>query len=380
MTRPLAPSEVFHAFLDWQTDFEIDLPATADVPATAALTRLYEQFPALGGRVARTPDGFVLEPSQEPASVTSGGDVCAVRSELSAFAVAAPRPGVLRLSGRLHHALCDVTGILSVADHLAGLLGVDPTAESITDDDAQRWPITAEAAFAAEQSEQGMHAVQRFYAEATPPALPRAGPSTLTLAPAAVIAIDAGCAAAGASLTSVLATAAAAFVTDDRVVVGVPVDCRVFLDDAAIAPRAIGNCSHGALLTVAGRAETTAEILSAAKQYDGDLLDQLESETPAQPFRDGTRYLPEFNPPAEVVVSNARGAARRFARLASADRVLVVPGCSIPGLPMIAVNESPADGAVTITLVAHPTEFPDDRARALIAALARTLTEIGDKS
>src|SRR5690606_29500399 len=129
-----------------------------------------------------------------------------------------------------------VTGILSIADHLAGLLGVAPEAESIAVEDALRWPITAESSFATVQSEDGLRSVQRFYAEATPPPLPRAQPLTLTLPPASMVAIDAACAAAGASLTSVIAATAAAFVTGDRLVVGVPVDCRVFLDSAAVAP------------------------------------------------------------------------------------------------------------------------------------------------
>lgn len=36
---------------------------------------------------------------------------------LSAFTVDTSQPGTTRVSGRLHHALCDVTGILSIVDH-----------------------------------------------------------------------------------------------------------------------------------------------------------------------------------------------------------------------------------------------------------------------
>ncbi|WP_280502467.1 hypothetical protein [Nocardia farcinica] len=380
MTRPLAPSEVFHAYLDWQTDVDVELPAPATVPAADALALLYEQFPALGAKVRRTPVGFVLETSRERARVDIDGDTVTVEADLSAFAVQRSRTGAVRIRGRLHHALCDVTGILSVTDHLVGLLGIQPRAESIATDDARRWPVTAEEAFQAATAEHDRHRVGAFYAEATAPDLPPARPVGLHLSAARMASVDAGCAAAGVSLTGVIVTAAASFLTDDALSVGVPVDCRVFLGDSAVPPRVGGICRHGALLRGAGGAATTAEVVAAAKRCDDDLLDQLESAVPAEPFRDGLRYLPEHNPPADLVVSNARGAARRFARLADAERVLVLPGCAIPALPMIAVNEHPADGAVTIHLIAHPAEFPDDRARALIDTLARTLTEIGDKS
>src|SRR5690606_11615740 len=209
MTRPLAPSEVFHAYLDWQTDVDVELPAPATVPAADALALLYEQFPALGAKVRRTPVGFVLATSRERARVDIDGDTVTVEADLSAFAVQRSRTGAVRIRGRLHHALCDVTGILSVTDHLVGLLGIQPRAESIATDDARRWPVTAEEAFQAATAEHDRHRVGAFYAEATAPDLPPARPVGLHLSAARMASVDAGCAAAGVSLTGVIVTAAA---------------------------------------------------------------------------------------------------------------------------------------------------------------------------
>jgi hypothetical protein len=58
-------------------------------------------------------------------------------------------------------------------------------------------------------------------------------------------------------------------------------------------------------------------------------------------FRRAPSARPEHNA-AQPVVSNARGAARRFLRPADALRVTMLPETSIPALPMIAVNEEPS--------------------------------------
>ncbi|MFL6056976.1 MAG: hypothetical protein ACJ72W_29375 [Actinoallomurus sp.] len=71
---------------------------------------------------------------------------------LSAFTVDTSQPGTTRVSGRLHHALCDVTGILSILDRLLGVLGIAPDAESIALETARNWPIAAESMLGGPQS------------------------------------------------------------------------------------------------------------------------------------------------------------------------------------------------------------------------------------
>ncbi|MRH88598.1 hypothetical protein GFY24_14290 [Nocardia sp. SYP-A9097] len=384
MTRLLEPSEVFHAFLDWQTGFEVEVPVTVTPEAAASgLARLYADIPRLGCRITRTPEGFAFEAVPAPALGTSDQGA-QVDAPLSAFAIDISQPGTTRVTGRLHHALCDVTGILSIVDHLLGLIEIEPDAESIPDAAALDWPIAAERMLGGPQSADAIRQTRQFYSGGPSVPLLPAQPVNLHLEPALVQAIDKACATATASLTAVIATAAAPFVgsgTDD-VVVGAPVDCRVFIDPARIQeipPRAIGNCSHGVLVPIPRSARTPAEILATAQDRDAELMDQLDEETPAAPFRDGRRYLPEHNVPAQLVVSNARGAARRFARLTDATKVLVLPESSIPALPMIAVNESPASGAVDITLIADPADYTPTDVRRLVDALAHTLTEIGER-
>ncbi|MGN9837222.1 hypothetical protein ACTMTI_03755 [Nonomuraea sp. H19] len=381
MTRLLEPSEVFHAFLDWQTGFEVEVRASlTPVAAAAGLARMYAAFPRLAARLARTPEGFAFEPVPAPAIETTAYGA-RVHAALSAFTVDAARPGTVVVTGRLHHALCDVTGILSMADQLLGLLGVRADAASIPLQAAREWPIAAETVLGGPQSADGIRETRLFYAQAPSAPLKPAQPVTLHLPPEQVQAIDDACAAESTSLTAVIASAVAPLVAGDGdpVVVGVPVDCRVFISPERaeqVPPRAIGNCSHGALVRVP---RAHGDVPATARAFDADLLDQLEAETPAAPFRDGRKYLPEHNAPAALVVSNARGAARRFPRLADAPRTIVLPESSIPALPMIAVNESPATQAVVITLIADPADHTPTEARRLIDALARTLNDIVER-
>ncbi|GAA3139783.1 hypothetical protein GCM10010466_33600 [Planomonospora alba] len=384
MTRLLEPSEVFHAFLDWQTGFEVEVRAPVTPAAAAAgLARMYAAFPRLAARITRTPDGFAFEAAAAPAVETTAYGARA-HTALSAFAVEASRPEAIRVTGRLHHALCDVTGILSVVDHLLGLLGIRPEADSMPPQVARDWPIPAEAVFGEAQSADAVRRTRLFYSQAPSAPLKPAQPVTLRLPAEQVRDIDGACDAASTSLTAVIATAVAPFVPghSDRVVVGVPVDCRVFIEPGRMErtpPRAIGNCSHGALVPVPRSARTPAELLEVARACDAELMDRLEAETPAAPFRDGRLYLPEHNAPAQLVVSNARGAARRFPRLADARKVLVLPESSIPALPMIAVNESPATQDVDITLIADPADYVPTDVRRIVDALAHALTEIGER-
>ncbi|MDN3353230.1 hypothetical protein [Actinomadura sp. DC4] len=384
MTRLLEPSEAYHAFLDWQTGFAAEVPASV-TPAAAAggLRRMYSSFPRLGGRIARTADGFAFEETgTAPAVETDAGDV-RVDTALSAFTVGTARPGVTEISGRLHHALCDVTGILSILDHLLGELGAGPGAGSIPPETARDWPIAAERVFGVPQPAGALRETRLFFGEAPAPPLKPARPATLHLEAPRVRAIDDVCAAESVSLTAVIAVAAAPFTGDgEGRRVGVPVDCRVFADPLRAGEfplRAIGNCSHGALMRMPRPARTVDAVLAAAREYDAELMDQIEAVAPTAPFLDGRRYLPENNLPAHLVVSNARGATRRFPRLATAGRLLIAPQSSIPALPMIAVNESPATGAVDITLIADPADLAPGDVRAVIDAVAHTLTQIGER-
>ena len=383
MTRLLEPSEVFHAFLDWQTGFEVETRAPV-TPATvaAALDGLYAAFPRLASRIVRTPEGFVFEPAPPPAVETTGGGARAAAA-LSAFAVDGSRPGATVVSGRLHHALCDVTGILSMADHLLGLLGVLAGEDSLPARFAREWPIAAETVLGAPGSADATREIRTFFSGLSSPSLNPARPVHLRLPADQVRAVDDACAAESTSLTAVIAAAAAPYAPGetDRVVVGVPVDCRVYIDPGRVErvpPRAIGNCSHGALVSVPRSTRTPAQVLAVARDCDAELLDQLEEQVPAAPFRDGRLYLPEHNA-AQLVVSNARGAARRFPRLAEASRVTLLPEVSVPALPMIAVNEDPATRAVVITLIADPADYTPDGASRLADALASTLSAIGER-
>ncbi|MFI6044000.1 hypothetical protein ACIA8C_20385 [Nocardia sp. NPDC051321] len=385
MTRLLEPSEVFHAFLDWQTGFEVEvLTAVAPRSAASGMRRLYADLPRLGSRIVRSAEGFVFEPPERTPTVERTEQGARVDGALSAFAVDVTGPGAIRVTGRVHHALCDVTGILSLVDHLLGLIGIAPEADSIPAELARDWPIAAERVLGGPQSADAIRQTRLFYSGAVGAPLKPAQPVTLHLDADLVRAIDHACSAAAISLTAVLATAAAPFVPgdSDNVLVGAPVDCRVFIDPAraqAIPPRVIGNGSHGALVRVPRSTRTSAEREAAAVHCDNELLDQLEAQTPAAPFRDGRCYLPEHNAPAQLVVSNARGAARRFSRLAEASKVLVLPESSIPALPMIAVNESPATGALDITLIADSADYTPTDARRFADALAHTLTEIREQ-
>lgn len=384
MTRLLEPSEVFHAMLDWQTGFAVEVPASVTSAAAAAgVDRMYSAFPRLGCRLVRTTDGFAFEESGGAPAVETSVRGVGVDAALSAFSIDTSRPGVTHVSGRLHHALCDVTGILSIVDHLLGVLGIDPDAESIPPETARDWPIAAERVFGGPQPADVLRQTRLFFSGAPTPPLKPARPVTLHLEAAQVHAIDDACAAASTSLTAVIATAAVPFVGDGTdCVVGAPVDCRVFVDPErtrATPLRAIGNCSHGALIRVPRSARTPDEMLATARDRDAELMEQLEAETPVAPFLDGRRYLPENNAPAQLVVSNARGGTRRFPRLAAARKLLVLPQSSIPALPMIAVNESPATGSVDISLIADPADFTPGDARAVVDAVAHTLTQIGER-
>jgi hypothetical protein len=377
MTRLLEPSEVFHAFLDWQTGFEAEVPAEVAPDAAArALEHLYAAFPRLAARIGRTPDGFVFEPAA--ATVERRPDGARVDTTLSVFDVDLSQPGVVRVTGRLHHALCDVTGILSMADELLGLLGVRPDADSIPPEVAREWPIAAETVFGPEQPAEAVRATRLFYSQADSPSLKPARPISLTLSGERARIVDDRC---DVSLTSLIAATVAPLTHGgtDRVTVGVPVDCRVYIDPdqtALLPPRAIGNGSHGALVPVA---RVSADVLSTARAFDDALMDQLEAAVPTTPFHDGRRYLPEHNGPAHLVVSNARGAARRFPRLADARKLIVLPEVSIPGMPMIAVNESPATRAVVITVIADPADHTSTEVRQIVDTLARALDGIGER-
>ncbi|GLY68976.1 hypothetical protein [Amycolatopsis taiwanensis] len=384
MRRLVEPSEAYHALLDWQTGFAIDIPASVTpAAAVAGLAQLYATFPMLGGRIVRTAEGFAFEsPLARPVVETTERGTH-VDATLSAFAIDTSRPDVTSVSGRLHHALGDVTSVLSIVDHLLGVVGIDPHADSIPPETARDWPIAAERVFGDGQSADAVRETRLFFSGITMPPLKPAQPITVALKPPQVRAIDGACDRANTSLTSVIATATARrFGRDlDRVVVGAPVDCRVFIDPGrlrGIPPRAIGNCSHGALVPVPLSADTPAEVLTAAADCDAELMAQLEAEAPVAPFLDGRLYQPEKNaPPPQFVVSNARGAARRFSRLATAGKVLILPEYSIPAMPMIAVNESPATGAVDITFIVDPADFTAHEVRTIADVLQHTLTEIG---
>ncbi|GAA0926255.1 hypothetical protein [Nonomuraea longicatena] len=377
MTRLLEPSEVFHAFLDWQTGFEVEVPAQVTPDAAArALERLYAGFPRLAAGIGRTPDGFAFEPGS--ATVERRPDGARVHATLSAFDVDLSQPDVVRVAGRLHHALCDVTGILSMADELLGLLGAGPHADSIPPEVAREWPIAAETLFGPEQPADAVRATRLFYAQAGSPSLKPAQPISLTLSGERAKALDDRC---DVSLTALIAATVAPLThgDTDRVTIGVPVDCRVYIGTdrtVPVPPRAIGNGSHGALVPIA---RGSADVLATASAFDDELMDQLEAATPTAPFRDGRRYLPEHNGPAHLVVSNARGAARRFPRLADARKVIVLPEVSIPGMPMIAVNESPATRAVVITVIADPADHTSTDVRQIVDTLARALDGIGER-
>jgi hypothetical protein len=384
MTRLLEPSEVYHALLDWQTGFAAEVPASVTAAVAAAgLDRMYAAFPRLGCRIVRTPDGFAFEEAGTALTVETTARDARADTALSAFTVDTSRPGVTHVSGRVHHALADVTGILSILDHLLGVLGLEPDAESIPPESARDWPIAAERVLGGSQSADALRETRLFFSGAPTPSLKPAHPVTLRLEASQVHAIDDACAAASTSLTSVIAAAVAPFAGDgDGCVVGVPVDCRVFIDPERTRetpPRAIGNCSHGALVRIPRTARTPDELLAAARDCDAELMDQLEAGSPAAPFADGRRYLPQNNPPAHIVVSNARGATRRFSRLTTARKLLVLPQSSIPALPMIAVNESPATDAVDITLIADPADYAPGDVRAVLDAVAHTLTQIGER-
>lgn len=383
MTRLVEPSEAYHAMLDWQTGFAVEVPAAVTAAVAAAgLDRLYTAIPRLGGHIIRTADGFAFEaPRTKPVVETTARDV-RVDAALSAFVIDTSRPGVTSISGRLHHALCDVTGILSIVDHLLGVLGIEPHADSIPPEMARDWPIAAERVFGGTQSADSVRETRLYFSGITMAPLKTAQPMTLHLEPPHVHAIDSACAAANTSLTSVIATATAPLFGGglDRVVVGAPVDCRVFIDPErarGIPPRAVGNCSHGVLVPVSLSARTPAEVLTAAQDSDAEIMAQLEAEAPVAPFLDGRLYQPEHNAPApQFVVSNARGAARRFSRLATAGKILLLPGSSIPAMPMIAVNESPATGAVDITIIGDPADYTPHDVRTIVDVLGHTLTEI----
>ncbi len=384
MTRLLEPSEAYHALLDWHTDFSVEVAATV-TPAVAAagLDRLHATLPGLGHRIVRTDDGFAFGPPQIAPSAETGGGMAQVVATLSRFVVDTTRPGMTVVCGRLHHVLGDVTAILSVIDHLLGLLGIEPAADSIPADAGQEWPIAAERALRRTQSDDEVRPVRLFFSGAETPPLKPAQPVTLHLDAAAVRALDNACAIEDTSLTSVIAIAAARHLVGvEQVVVGAPVDCRVFIDPeqaASTPPRAVGNCSHGALVTVPGTADTPTGVLRAARECDEQLMAALEAGTPCAPFQDSRQYLPENNARAHLVVSNARGAARRLPRLAAAHRIFLLPESSIPALPMIAVNESPASGDIDITVIADPADHAPSEVRAAVDALANTLTEIRER-
>lgn len=384
MTRLLEPSEAYHALLDWHTGFTVEMAATV-TPATAAagLDRLYSDLPGLGNRIVRTDDGFAFRPPQTVPSAEANGGIAYLDATLSTFTVDTTQSGVTVVMGRLHHVLGDVTSILSVIDHLLGLLGIDPDADSIPTDAGREWPIAAERALGRTQSDDVVRPVRLFFSGASTPPLKPAQPVTLHLDAARVQELQDVCAAEDTSLTSVIAIAAARnLVGVEHVVVGAPVDCRVFIDPEQAArtpPRAVGNCSHGALVTVPGTTDTSTELLAAARDCDAELMAALEAGAPCVPFLDSRQYLPENNARAHLVVSNARGAARRFDRLALAHRVFLLPESSIPALPMIAVNESPASGEIDITVIADPADHTPDAVRAALDALANTLTEIRER-
>ena len=386
MTRLVEPSEAFHALLDWQTGFAVEVSASV-TPTVAAsgLNRIYTTFPRLGGRIIRTADGFAFEaPRTRPVVETTARDA-RVDATLSAFVIDTSRPGVTLVSGRLHHALCDVTGVLSIVDHLLGVLGIEPHADSIPPEIARDWPIAAERVLGGTQSADSVRETRLFFSGVTMAPLKPAQPMTLHLEASHVHAIDSACAAANTSLTSVIATATAPLFRGDldRVVVGAPVDCRVFIDPERarrIPPRAVGNCSHGVLVPVPHSARTPAEVLTAAQDCDTEIMAQLEAEVPVAPFLDGRLYQPKHNAPApQFVVSNARGATRRFSRLVTAGKVFVLPESSIPAMPMIAVNESPATGAVDITLIADPADYTPRDVRTIVDVLGHILTEIREQ-
>lgn len=368
--RLLAPSEVFHAFLDWQTTFRVEIVrCVAPAAAEMALSELYAGLPGLGAVLERTPDGFALAaPAVAPVVVgTPGG--ARVDAALSAVTVRATSDGVTRVSGRLHHVLSDVTAILVVLDRLVGLLTSDGPPPAAMPE----WPTPAEELLARQPAD-ALAGVRTFYATASPPPLVGARPVTGLLPGARVAALDAALDAAHSSLTAMIAAIAARqLAAGHAITVGVPVDCRTFLDADT---RAVGNCSHGALLTVPGGHGEPGSPRDVAEATHAALLGQLDVETPLAPFLDGRRYLPELNPPADLVVSNARGAARRFGRLSTARTVRLLPGSAIPGLPMIAVNEDPVSSDVTLALVAHDMDLDATAARAFVDSLVTTLHEI----
>ncbi|WP_078322719.1 hypothetical protein [Mycobacteroides chelonae] len=381
MNRLLAPSEAYHAVLDWHTTFDVEVNAAAVLDPVQALQQLYRLRPALASTIVRTPKGFTFVPGTEPA-VTSTRRGVRAQSPLSSFEVNLGPSGTINLSGQIHHALADVTCILTVTDLLLALCTTETAAADLAAEPL--WPLAAETAVTATSTASDIAAqVRRRIGQLPAVALDAAQPVTLHLPAPTVRMLDEVFVAAGTSLTALICAVVAAQLhrSDDTgaVTAGIPVDCRAF----GLAPERqmaqIGNFSHGALVSIPRGPRSAHESLRLSKALEEDLLGQLNTQTPAHPFLDSTRYLPEVNKPADFVVSNARGAARRFQHLRAAQVLVLLPAASIPGLPMIAVNENPATGAVNITLVAHPVDPKIPEPQELIGALAAALTALEEQ-
>ncbi|WP_145043516.1 hypothetical protein [Mycobacteroides abscessus] len=379
MNRLLEPSEAYHAVLDWHTTFDVEVSSAPVVDPAQALQQLYRLRPGLASTIERTPEGFALVPGTEPAVTPTRGGVRA-QSPLSSFELNLGSSGTINLSGQIHHALADVTCILTVANLLLTLCTTEPAAADLVPE--PRWPLAAEtAASAATRGDAAQ--VRRRIGQLPTAVLNVAQPVTLHLPASTAHRLDEVFAAAGTSLTSVICAVVAAQMHrgDDTgaLTAGIPVDCRAFGLAPARQLAQIGNFSHGALVSIPNGPSTNHESLRLSKAIEEDLLDQLNTRTPAHPFLDSTRYLPEVNKPADFVVSNARGAARRFEHLRAAQVLVLLPAASIPGLPMIAVNENPATGAVNITLVAHPADPKIPEPRELIGVLSAALTAMEEQ-
>ncbi|MBN7558005.1 hypothetical protein ABFW00_20910 [Mycobacteroides abscessus] len=379
MNRLLEPSEAYHAVLDWHTTFDIEVSSAAVVDPVRALQQLYRVRPGLASTITRTPEGFTFIPGTEPVVTPTRRGVRA-QSPLSSFELNLDPSGTINLSGQIHHALADVTCILTVTDLLLMLC----TSETATADLVPEplWPLAAEIAVGATAGGDAAQ-VRRRIGQLPTAVLDVAQPVTLHLSASTAHMLDELFAAAGTSLTSVICAIVGAQLHrgDDTgaLTAGIPVDCRAF----GLAPECqlaqIGNFSHGALVSIPNSTRSAHESLQLSKAIEEDLLGQLNTHMPAHPFLDSTRYLPEVNKPADFVVSNARGAVRRFEHLRAAQVLALLPAASIPGLPMIAVNENPATGAVNISLVAHPADPKIPEPRELIGALAAALTAMEEQ-
>lgn len=377
MNRLLEPSEAFHACLDWQTQFEIDLRERS-IPEQAALAldQVYRHVPGLSSRIQRTGAGFAFRDAGS-APITVVDSIVEAVNRLSHVRIdcGAANGGGTRITGRLHHSLGDVTAIMSIADLLIALLHDHAPSDVLSPVYTMQWPVPAERAFNPDQSQESRNEARQFFAAAPPAVLHAAQPRTIRLERSSILAVDAACDRESVSLSALIASSLADSTSTEtgEVRIGFPVDCRGFLAHRcdSMLLRALGNCSHGALVEFPMNSEPMSELFARARYCDDRILQSLDNESPAAPFSDGRRYLPDRNPAAQLVVSNARGAARRFEHLGTAHSVRVWPESSIPGLPMVAVNESPTTDAVDVTVIVDAADRgePLDHMMASLAGL-----------